>query len=345
MYHGVVTKTAYAFLLSLVSLIGWVTPSQAQELLVNRSFETPVAPANGNNFYTTIANWTITNLTPVVAQPFNVIRPWSGYAGNPTATPTGGGAQYLDITSASGSIRQTITIPSNGMVDVSGWFSVRDFPQALSGLNVNIRTTTGTLVARTSTSFTAANPIGLWKQAASSNIPLAAGSYIFEVDIPNFANFDLASVVFRPALEFLKTSTAISDPVNGTTNPKHIVGGIVEYSLRMTSPAGYTVTSNSIIVSDATPANADLVVTDIGLAGSGPAALVAGSSGLTYTFTSLASATDNIDFSNNGGATWTYVPVANANGVDPTVTHVRVRPQGTMTASSIATVRLRYRVR
>lgn len=317
----------------------------AQELLSNRSFETPVTPANGNNFYATIPNWTVINVTPAQPQPFNVIRAWSGYTGNPTVTPAGGGLQYLDINSATGSIRQTITLPSNGMIDISGWFSVRDYAQALTGLNINIRTTGGTLVATVSTSFAASDPIGLWKQAASANIPLAAGSYIFEVDIPDFANVDLVSAVFKPALTLTKSSAPFSDPLNGTTNPKLIPGGVAEYTIVATSPAGYTVSNNTIVLTDATPANAELIVADIAGAGSGSAAFAAGSSGLTYSFTSLTSATDNIDFSNNGGASWIYTPVADANGADPAVTNVRLRPQGTMAASSSATFRLRYRIK
>jgi hypothetical protein len=231
------------------------------------------------------------------------------------------------------------------MIDISGWFSVRDFAQALSGLNINIRTTGGTLVTTVSTSFAASDPIGLWKQAALANIPLAAGSYIFEVDIPDFANVDLVSAVFKPALALTKSSAPYSDPLNGTTNPKLIPGGVTEYTIVATSPAGYTVSNNTIVLIDATPINAELIVADFGGAGSGPAGFAAASSGLTYGFTSLASTTDNIDFSNNGGATWTYTPVADANGADPAVTNVRLRPQGAMAASASATFRLRYRIK
>lgn len=332
-----------AGLLAIAMLAG--APAAAQELLVNRSFESPIAPANGNNFYTTIPNWTVINVTPAQPVPFNIIRAWSGYAGNPTVTPSGGGLQYLDINSASGSIRQTITVPSNGMIDISGWFSIRDFPQALAGLNINIRTTGGTLVATTSTSFAATDPIGLWKQAALANIPLAAGTYIFEVDVPNFANVDLFSAVFKPAVTFDKTGTPFSDPVNGTVNPKHIPGGVVEYVLRVTTPTSYSLTGNSVAITDVTPPGLDLVVTDLVGPGTGPAALTAGSSGLTYSYSGLASATDNIDFSNNNGLTWTYTPTPNANGVDSAVTNVRLRPQGTMAANTTASFRIRYRVR
>lgn len=319
--------------------------ARAQELLSNRSFETPVAPANGNNFYATIPNWTIFSIAPAQALPWNIILPSASYANNPSAPPTGGGVQYLDINSAAGTIRQTVTVPSQGMVDVGGWFSVRDFPQAISGMTINIRDSGGALVGTVSTSFAATDPIGLWKQAATANIPVVAGTYIFEVVIPDFANFDLGTMVFKPAPTVTKTATAYSDPVNGTVNPKQIPGGVTEYAISATIPASYSITSNSLVVADSTPANLDLIVADISAVGSGPSAFVPGTTGLTYSFTSLASATDNIDFSNDGGATWTYTPVVNAFGADPAVTNVRMRPQGTMAAGSNFTFRLRYRVR
>jgi hypothetical protein len=344
----VLSKVRLSTILLCLIIVGTAflsSPVAAQQLLNNRSFESALTPTpvNGNNFYASIPNWTIVNLTPNQATPWNIIRPWSGYASNPTATPTGGGALYLDITSASGSIRQTVTIPSQGMVDFSGWFSVRDFPQALSGLNIKIRNASNTVVATSSTSFAATDPIGLWKQASASNIPLAAGTYIFEVDIPNFANFDLASLVFKPSLSVSKTSVALSDSIS-LSNPKSIPGAVMEYTLAATSPASYTVTANSIILTDTTPANMALIVTDIGGTGSGPAAFTAGTTGLSYSFISLGSTTDDIEFSNNGGLSWTYTPVAGANGADSSVTTVRLRPKAIMAASSTLTFKLRYRV-
>lgn len=331
-------------LIALLAVLAFAHPARAQELLANRSFETPVTPANGNNFYATIPSWTLYNVAPANALPFNVIRPHAGYAGNPTVAPTGGGVQYFDVNAASGVLRQDVTVSSDGMVDIGGWFSVRDSQQALTGLTINLLTSGGTLVATVSTSFLATDPIGLWKQAATANVPVAAGSYRFEVVMPNPANFDLATMVFKPALTVSKSSVAQRDPFNGTTNPKLIPGGVAEYIITASSPASYTVSANSLAVVDATPANSDLVVTDIGAAGSGPASFAAGTSGLAHSFVSLGSAADTIDFSNNGGASWAYTPVANANGVDPAVTHVRLRPQNTMAANSSFTYRLRYRI-
>lgn len=339
------SSNAWLAAVLLVGLSLSASPTAAQELLANRSFENPVTTANGNNFYATIPNWTVINVTPAQPQPFNVIRPWSGYAGNPTAPPAGGGVQYLDVNSASGDVRQTVTLSAAGMLDFSGWFSVRDNQQALTGLIINIRNASGTVIATASTSFLASDPIGLWKQVAGANVPVTAGDYTFEIVLPNPANFDLASLVLKPALSVSKTSTPFSDPNNNTTNPKLIPGGVVEYLLTTSSPAAYSVTSNSIVVTDGTPANMELVVADIGGAGTGPAALVAGASGLTYNFISLNSAADNIDFSNNNGTTWTYTPVANSNGADPNVTNVRLRPQGAMAASSTFSFRIRYRIK
>jgi hypothetical protein len=146
-------------------------------------------------------------------------------------------------------------------------------------------------------------------------------------------------------LTVTKTSAAYSDPLNNTTNPKLIPGAVTQYTIAATSPSSYTVTSNSVVLIDSTPANMELVVTNIGGAGSGPAAFTAGGTGLTYTYTSLASTTDNIDFSNNNGSTWTYTPVANANGTDPNVTTIRLRPQGAMAASSTFSFNVRYRIK
>jgi hypothetical protein len=141
-----------------------------------------------------------------------------------------------------------------------------------------------------------------------------------------------------------KTSAAYSDPVNGTTNAKLIPGGFADYSLTVTAPAGTSPTNNSVIVTDAIPANLSLFVGTYA-PGPGPVRFTAGSSALTYSFASLANSTDDLEFSNNGGASWTYVPTADANGVDAAVTHVRVRPKGAMTPGSSFTINLRALVK
>ena len=139
-----------------------------------------------------------------------------------------------------------------------------------------------------------------------------------------------------PALTVVKSSTLISDPYNNTTNPKAIPGARTTYNITVTNTNAGTADSGTTVISDAVPSNMRLYVGDVGGAGSGPVAFTNGatSSGLTYTFTSLASTTDSIDFSNNGGSTWTYTPVPDANGYDSAVTNFRVTPTGTFNGAA-----------
>ena len=144
-------------------------------------------------------------------------------------------------------------------------------------------------------------------------------------------------------LTIAKSSVAYSDPQNGTTNAKLIPGGFATYGLTVTAPSGTQASSNSVIVTDALPANLALFVGTYA-PGPGPVAFTAGSSGLTYSFTSLSSTSDDLSFSNNNGASYTYTPVADANGVDTNVTHIRINPKGSMAPGSSFTINLRAMV-
>ena len=156
---------------------------------------------------------------------------------------------------------------------------------------------------------------------------------------------------FRPPLTFVKSSGIFSDPINGTAaNRKIIPGGFITYRLTVTSPAAYTVTANSIFVGDAVPAQMRLFVGDIGGAGSGPVLFSDGppASTLTYGFISQASTTDDLEYSNDGGLTWAYVPSGPSilpDGTDPNITHIRLNPKGVMAASSSFNLSLRMVVK
>ena len=151
-----------------------------------------------------------------------------------------------------------------------------------------------------------------------------------------------------PTLLVAKTVSPTSDPINGTTNPKSIPGSVQLYNVRVTNQGSGPVDNNAVAIVDSVPANTRLFVGDLGGAGSGPIQFVNGSpsSALTWTFTALNSATDDVDFSNDSGATWTYVPVPDANGYDAAVTTLRLRPKGTMpgNAGGNPYFELRFRV-
>lgn len=151
------------------------------------------------------------------------------------------------------------------------------------------------------------------------------------------------------ALAVTKTATVISDPL-GNAAPKSLPGAVVDYKVQFTNPlANATLPVRAIVVADMLPTNVILRVSDIATAGKGPVEFVDGSvlgsgllgSGLTCPFVSLASTTDCIEFSN--GTSWSYVPVADADGYDANVRAIRLSP-GT-TFSTGGSFRLRYRVK
>lgn len=170
--------------------------ASAQELLSNRSFESPVG-SNGNNIYASIPNWTVA-AQGGTGSAFNIVRPYSGYCCNQAlTTPAAGGSQYLDISGTWARIRQSVTLTRAGTVRFSGWFSTRDGITALSGSAMHLKNSAGTTLATVAVDFASADPAGSWKQGLSETLWLEAGTYYFEAYIPNEANFDLASVYLQ----------------------------------------------------------------------------------------------------------------------------------------------------
>lgn len=172
-------------------------------------------------------------------------------------------------------------------------------------------------------------------------MPSAAGSYTNNVRaLFGAATTSTVSATFNviaPApLTMLKSSQAIADPFNGALNPKLIPGARAAYTVTIANPNSFATTADSIVVLDSTPANLAFYVNHFSGVSGGPVRFQDGAtaSGLAYTFTSLSSTTDDVDFSNNGGTTWTYVPTPNAQGVDPAVNRIRIRPKGAMAANS-----------
>lgn len=151
-------------------------------------------------------------------------------------------------------------------------------------------------------------------------------------------------------LSITKSSVVVSDAVNAL-NPKALPGAVVDYSLLVTNPLGNLfATLKTVVITDVIPTTVKFRYLDY-QAGGGPVEFVNGSllgtgilgSGQSYTFTSLSSTTDGIEFYD--GASWAYVPHddGTGSGYDPNVRAIRV----TMTGTSMTpggTFRLRFRV-
>lgn len=139
-----------------------------------------------------------------------------------------------------------------------------------------------------------------------------------------------------PVIGATKNFQIVSDPANGVVNPKIIPGAYGTYSIALVNTGSGTVDPNAMVITDLLPATIGLYVGDLGGGGAGPVGFANGAtpSGLSYTFTSLSSTTDDVDFSNNGGTTFTYVPAPDASGYDLNVNAIRINPKGTFSGAS-----------
>lgn len=127
-------------------------------------------------------------------------------------------------------------------------------------------------------------------------------------------------------LTVLKSSTIVSDPVNGTTNPKAIPGAVVRYDIVVTNTGTAAVDASTVVIADPLPPRVSLSVTPptVAFTNGTPA------SGLVFN-----SAT-NVTYSNQtaGGAPYTYAPTGSA--FDANVRGIRIAPTGTMAGTTAA---------
>ncbi len=136
-----------------------------------------------------------------------------------------------------------------------------------------------------------------------------------------------------------KTSRLISDPLNGTTNPKMIPGAIVEYTISISNSGTSAIDANTVILIDNLPVT---LAPFVSTASGPPIIFVDGSptSTLTYAYGS------NVSWSNQAGgvAPFTYTPVPDGTGFDTAATAVRFNPTGTMAAGSSFSIIIKARI-
>jgi len=135
-----------------------------------------------------------------------------------------------------------------------------------------------------------------------------------------------------------KTSAVVSDPVNGTVNPKLIPGAIVEYAINVRNVGAGTVTAGTINIIDIMPANMAFAT----------GTTVTFANGTTASGLNTFNASTMVRFSSAAGgvAPYTYTPVGT---FDANVRGIRIIPTGTMAAGTATaqpsfTIRFRARV-
>ncbi|MDX1507663.1 MAG: hypothetical protein R3358_05250 [Woeseiaceae bacterium] len=130
-------------------------------------------------------------------------------------------------------------------------------------------------------------------------------------------------VNFDVDLSVVKTVATLSDPVNGTTDPKAIPVATVGFTIGVQNSGSLSPDDSTLVVSDVLPAELSLCVTSTCLAG-GPVILDTSGSPVPPGVTLGA-----IEYSDDGGATFNYVPVPDVDGFDSGVDAVRITLNGT----------------
>ncbi|QYJ08280.1 proprotein convertase P-domain-containing protein [Qipengyuania flava] len=154
---------------------------------------------------------------------------------------------------------------------------------------------------------------------------------------------DIAYCLPYTTLSVTKISSIISDPVNGSSNPKAIPGALVEYLITVSNNGDEPTDADTVAVVDNAPVDAKVCLNELGGAGTGPILFDVGSpsSGLTYSYGSLSDTTDDLEFSSDNGATWGYSPSLDVDGCDSAISDFRVRPSGQLLPSSSFSLRVR----
>jgi hypothetical protein len=134
-----------------------------------------------------------------------------------------------------------------------------------------------------------------------------------------------------PVLTVILATQTLSDPINIATNPKAIPAAVVLNTVTVSNSGTSAVDVDSFVVEQTIAANSTLRVSDFDGVTVGPLQFSNGTpvSGLAYTYISLGSTADDVDFSDNDGISFLYTPVPGIDGSDPLVTNIRINPKGT----------------
>jgi uncharacterized repeat protein (TIGR01451 family) len=257
----------------------------------------------------------------------------------------GNGTDRFDLTAGTPTGMHAPTMTFYRDVDRSGTFTAGDV--ALTDTGGGLAVDTGAMAAGDTAWVLIRYVVASNATGTATIISTARSAYD-----NNWTDIATDQVVVTPLpdLRVTKSRSTVYDPVLGVSaNAKAIPAARVDYTIRVENRGLGTVDLGTVIVTDAIPARTRLYVGNLNGAGSGPVVVTNGtpSSGLGYLFTSLASTADNVDFSNDGGATWNYTPVPDADGFDGTVTNLRVTFSGIMNATGITGhpyVTMRFRV-
>ena len=234
------------------------------------------------------------------------------YTGDQFAMNIAQGSTVLATTTTAGT-GATLTNASTAQTQVSA-ASAYTLSEAGSGTTVLGQYTANIACTNANTTSTTTLPSG----ATARTITPAMG----DVVACTITNTKIAS---NAQLTIAKTSAIVSDPVNGTTNPKFIPGAIIAYTFAVTNTGPAAVDSNTVWLIDTLPAQLS-----VGTAANPTFVQGSPTSGLTFT-TSTDIRYSNATTAPASYAACTYTPTAS---YDPAVHYICLNPKGIMAGST-----------
>jgi len=136
------------------------------------------------------------------------------------------------------------------------------------------------------------------------------------------------------------------DPVNTGTRPKALPGARLRSAVAVANTDIVPLDANSLAIVVPTPVRMMPALDGDGATSDPAIRIVDGAAaGLAIRYAGPSDMTDDVDFSSDGGTSWTAVPIAGDAGSQGAISHVRLRPQGAMIKQSRVTVSLSYQVR
>ncbi len=249
-------------------------------------------------------------------------------------------------------LRLTKVLGGTGRVFAGDQF-VMNVQQGASVLATTTTTGTGTTVATGTTSWaqvSASTAYGFYEAASgTTNLSYytqtlactnanAGSTTTLPTVVPGTITPVLGDVVTctltntpKPAavsLVITKTSTIVSDPINGTTNPKAIPGAVIRYTVSVTNTGRGTVDASTVVIADPLPTTMTFyaVAPTVTFTDGTPV------SGLAFnpaTGTAYSSQT-------GGGAPFTATLAPDANGYDANIKGLRIAPTGVMAGATAA---------
>lgn len=149
---------------------------------------------------------------------------------------------------------------------------------------------------------------------------------------------DVTIEVFADGATVTITSEVVFDPINKANNPKAIPGGQLLKRVVINNPSATAIDQNTISI--VVPTQSNLTVSLSPITGQTSAFQLKTPSALSLSYISATSTQDDIEFSNDNAQSWTFQPTSGQN-----ITHVRLKPKGSLPVMSSAEMQIGYLIK